>query len=457
MSENKSHHPSKSYLPIEDYAPIGDLHTVALVGKHGSIDWCCLPRFDSPSVFGALLDAGKGGFFRIAPADGTEVKCKQMYLPETNLLLTRFLSADGVGELTDFMPIKHADTAEHQHRLIRSVSVVHGSLPFTLVCQPAFDYARDSHHVEVSEQGAMFQSKNLSLSLASPLPLEQNKQRGVQATFTLHAGESVHFVLESAQEHAHVPTPLSESHYQAAFQETLHYWRNWLVQCTYQGRWREMVQRSALVLKLLTYAPTGAIVAAPTTSLPETMGGARNWDYRYCWVRDASFTLSSLLVLGFTQEAEAFMKWLDARCHEQKKNGMLQPMYGIHGEHELTEQTLDHLEGYCQSKPVRVGNGAYAQEQLGIYGELLDAITVYNRYDAITYDLWEQVQHLLDWLLHHWQKPDEGIWEVRGEPKAFVNSRVMSWMAFDRALRIAHKRGWPASAEKWQKTRSEIY
>ena len=454
---HQTHHPSTAYLPIEDYAPIGDLHTVALVGTNGSIDWCCLPRFVSPSVFGALLDAGKGGFFRIAPADEAGITCKQMYLPETNVLLTRFLSADGSGELTDFMPIKRAGTAEHQHRLIRSVTVVHGSLTFALVCQPGFEYARDSHRVEVSDTGALFQSKSLSLSLASPLPLEQNEQGGVQATFTLRKGQSVHFVLESAKERDHVPSPLSESHYQAAFQETLRYWRDWLAQCTYQGRWRDMVQRSALVLKLLTYAPTGAIVAAPTTSLPETMGGARNWDYRYTWVRDASFTLDSLLKLGFTQEAEAFMGWLDARCHELKENGALQPMYGIHGEHELTEQTLDHLEGYRQSKPVRIGNGAYSQQQIGIYGELLDAIANYNRYDAISYDLWENVLRLLDWLSQHWQEPDEGIWEVRGGPKAFVNSRVMSWVAFDRALRIAQERGWPAPEEKWGKIRTQIY
>ncbi len=457
MSEKKGSHAATGYLPIESYAPIGDLHTVALVGTNGSIDWCCLPRFDSPSIFGALLDASKGGFFRIAPADEEGITCKQMYLPETNVLLTRFLSSESAGELTDFMPIQNADSAEYHHRLIRSVTVVHGSLTFALVCQPGFNYARDVHQVEITEHGALFQSKSLSLSLASPLPLEQNKQGGVQTTFTLQKGQSAHFMLESAKARDHVPAPLSEGRYQAAFQETLHYWRDWLAQCTYQGRWRGMVQRSALVLKLLTYTPTGAIVAAPTTSLPETMGGKRNWDYRYTWVRDASFTLDSLLKLGFTQEAEAFMSWLDARCHELQANGALQPMYGLHGEHELTEQTLDHLEGYCQSQPVRIGNGAYKQQQIGIYGEMLDALAIYNRYDVITYDLWENVLHLLDWLSQHWQDPDEGIWEVRGGPQAFVNSRVMSWVAFDRALRIAQERGWPGPVEKWGKLRAQIY
>jgi GH15 family glucan-1,4-alpha-glucosidase len=449
--------PSQTYLPIEDYALIGDLHTVALVGKNGSIDWCCLPRFDSPSVFGALLDAGKGGFFRISPTDMSSVKCQQIYLPETNILLTRFLSVNGVAEITEFMPIKEVGTAEHHHQIIRSVSVVHGSLPFTLTCRPGFNYARDAHHVEVSQKGAVFQSRHFNVALASPLPLEPDGQGGVQATFTLHTGQAVHFLLESTNESDRVSEPLSENHYQKAFHDTLNYWRSWLSQCRYQGRWREMVQRSALVLKLLTYAPTGAIVAAATTSLPETIGGARNWDYRYTWLRDASFSLYSLLTLGFTQEAEAFMHWLDVRCHELKDGSTLQPMYGVTGEHDLAEQTLDHFEGYRQSRPVRIGNAAHTQKQLDIYGEFMDAVYIYNRYDFTSYDLWRNLHRLLDWLNTHWQEPDEGIWEVRGGPKRFLHSRLMSWVAFDRALRIVHDRGLPASADEWRKTRTEIY
>jgi GH15 family glucan-1,4-alpha-glucosidase len=455
MAQANTH--TSKYLPIEDYALIGDLHTVALVGKNGSIDWCCLPRFDSPSVFGALLDADKAGFFRIAPSDMEQVKCQQLYLPETNILLTRFLSHDGVAELTDFMPIKQVGTAEHDHQLIRSVSVVHGSLSFTLVCRPAFNYARDTHHVALSQEGAIFVHASFRLMLASPIQLQPDERAGVQATFTLHKGETIHFLLESTKEGQQTPRLLSERAYQTAFHETSHYWHHWLSQCRYQGRWREMVQRSALVLKLLTYAPTGAIVAAATTSLPETPGGARNWDYRYTWIRDASFTLYSLLTLGLTQEAEAFMHWLDARCHELKENGSLQPMYGIRGEHDLTEITLDHLEGYRQSRPVRIGNGAYTQKQLDIYGEMMDAIYIYNRYEAITYDLWINVRRLLDWLCEHWQEPDEGIWEVRGGPKHFLHSRLMSWVAFDRAVRVTRQRGWPAPTEDWEKIRAQIY
>ncbi len=448
---------SDNYLPIEDYALIGDLHTVALVGKNGSIDWCCLPRFDAPSVFGALLDAGKGGFFRIAPTNPSDFKNQQLYLPETNILLTRFLAKDGVGEITDFMPIKPQGTAKHEHHLIRSVAVIQGSVSFTLTCRPAFNYARDAHEANLCQEGVLFRSQHFNLGLASPLALELDGQGGVQVTFTLHEGQSAHFMLESTQANDKALQLLTEERYHQTFQETLRYWRSWLSQCQYQGRWREMVQRSALVLKLLTYQPTGAIVAAATTSLPETLGGARNWDYRYTWLRDASFSLYSLLTLGFTQEAEAFMGWLDARCHDLKAGGTLQPMYGIDGEQQLTEITLDHLEGYRQSSPVRIGNGAYTQKQLDIYGEMLDALYIYNNYDAISYDLWQNLNRLLGWLQEHWQDPDEGIWEVRGGPKHFLHSRLMSWVAFDRAGRIARRRGWPAPLEDWGKISSEIY
>lgn len=453
----KSSRSSTKYQPIEDYAVIGDLHTVALVGKNGSIDWCCIPRFDSPSVFGALLDANKGGFFCIAPPDKPEMVRKQLYLPETNILITRFLTVDGVGEITDFMPVKHAGDSHDQHHIIRSVSVVRGSLPFEMVCRPAFNYARDDHDVRISKEGGIFRSKSDCLGLASSVPVEDDGQGGVRADFTLHQGQAVHFILESAGNKDTAPQHLSHEAYQAAFHSTINYWRNWLTQCKYHGRWREVVQRSALVLKLLTYAPTGAIVAAPTTSLPEAIGGSRNWDYRYTWLRDAAFSLYSLLTLGFTEEAQAFMGWLDKRCHELGPNGTLQPMYGIDGEHDLQEITLDHLEGYCNSRPVRIGNGAYKQNQLDVYGELMDAIYIYNRYDTISYDLWQNLRHLLEWLGDHWQEPDEGIWEVRGGPKRFVHSRLMSWVAFDRALRLARHRGLPAPMEDWMQKSAQVY
>ncbi len=382
---------------------------------------------------------------------------KQLYLPETNILITRFLTVDGVGEITDFMPLKRGGSPHHQHHIVRSVSVVRGSLPFEMVCRPAFNYARDDHDVRISKEGAIFRSKSSCLGLASSVPVEDDGQGGVRANFTLHQGQAVHFILESAGDKDLAPQHLSHDEYQATFQSTVNYWRNWLAQCKYHGRWREMVQRSALVLKLLTYAPTGAIVAAPTTSLPETIGGSRNWDYRYTWLRDAAFSLYSLLTLGFTEEAQAFMGWLDKRCHELDPNGTLQPMYGIDGEHDLTEITLGHLEGYRNSKPVRVGNGAYKQNQLDVYGELMDSIYIYNRYDTISYDLWQNLRRLLEWLGDHWQEPDEGIWEVRGGPKRFVHSRLMSWVAFDRALRLTRHRGLPAPMEDWMQKSAEIY
>ncbi|HET9918253.1 MAG TPA: glycoside hydrolase family 15 protein [Ktedonobacteraceae bacterium] len=445
------------YLPIDDYAVIGDLHTVALVGKNGSIDWCCIPRFDSPSVFGAILDAEKGGFFRISPHETPGMGRKQLYLPGTNILITRFLTVDGVGEIIDFMPIKQRGSAHHQHHIIRMVSVVRGTLAFELTCRPAFNYARDSHVVYSSNNGVVFNSDTLCLGLASTVPLEEDGKGGVHATFTLNTNQSAYFILESARNSDIAPPHIVPGKVNETFQGCIRYWRTWLSQCTYRGRWRETVQRSALVLKLLTYAPTGAIVAAPTTSLPETIGGARNWDYRYTWLRDASFSLYSLITLGFTDEARAFMGFLDARCHELKDNGTLQPMYGINGEHDLNEYTLPHLSGYRDSRPVRIGNAAYKQLQLDIYGELMDAVYIYNRYDTISYDLWQNLRRLLSWLDAHWQEPDEGIWEVRGGPRRFVHSRLTSWVAFDRALRLARRRGLPAPMAEWMQTSAQVY
>ncbi|MFL5667520.1 MAG: glycoside hydrolase family 15 protein [Ktedonobacteraceae bacterium] len=448
---------SQAYLPIEDYAVIGNLHTVALVGKNGSIDWCCIPRFDAPSVFGALLDAKKGGFFRIAPPETPGMERKQLYLPDTNILITRFLTVDGVGEIIDFMPIKQVGSSTHQHHLMRSVQVVRGSLSLEMVCRPAFNYARDTHVMHLSEEGAVFISETLCLALTSSVPLEDDGKGGVRATFTLQQGQTAYFQLESAKDQDVRPHHHSPRYYEAQFLETKRYWQNWLAQCKYQGRWREMVHRSALALKLLTYAPTGAIVAAPTTSLPEAIGGVRNWDYRYTWLRDAAFTIYGLLTLGFTQAAEAFMGWLEARCHELEENGSLQPMFTIEGGHDLTEITLDHLEGYRQSRPVRIGNGAYKQQQLDVYGELMDSIYIFDRHKGISYDLWWQLRRLLNWLSTHWQSTDEGIWEVRGGQQHFLHSRVMSWVAYDRALRIARHRGLPAPRVEWENISSQIY
>jgi GH15 family glucan-1,4-alpha-glucosidase len=444
------------YLPIEDYGVIGDLHTVALCGVNGSIDWLCFPHFDSPSLFAALLDDAKGGRFQIAVADEACTH-KQLYLPDTNVLVTRFLSADGVGEITDFMPVDLASEDEtFRHRLVRSIRVVRGAMRFRIACRPRFDYARAPHTAVPVRDGVTFRSSKMTLELRSSVPLRIEDDDAV-AEVTMQAGERHVFMLERlhADEREHWREPSAE--YDRAFSETVGFWRRWLSGSRYRGRWRETVNRSALVLKLLTFAPTGAIIAAPTASLPEAIGGGRNWDYRFTWIRDASFTVYALLRIGFTDEARHFIEWLEARCKELEPDGSLQIMYGIDGRHNLQEEVLDHLEGYRGCGPVRIGNGAANQLQLDIYGELMDALYLYNKYgEPLSYDLWSNVRRLLDWLTEHWQQPDEGIWEVRGGRQPFVFSRMMCWVAFERAIRVAEKRGLPWDIA-WRRDRDAIY
>ncbi len=445
-----------AYLPIQDHGIIGDLHTTALIGKDGSIDWLCLPQFDSPSVFASLLDDKKGGFFRIEAQDG-RVSRKQFYWPDTNVLVTRFLSPDGVGQIADFMPIEKRGHWQGEHPLIRQVRATRGSLKFLLECRPAFDYARAEHKVRVVPEGVAFDSKAIALGLASTVPLRVNGS-AVEAEFTLDEGQTAVFVLQQIEPGGEVGPRPDMGEVQELFESTVRYWRKWLSHSTYRGRWREMVNRSALALKLMTFDPTGAIVAAPTCSLPEFIGGDRNWDYRYTWIRDAAFTLYALMRIGFTREAARFMSWLEARCHELNPDGSLQIMYGIDGRHELKEQTLDHLEGYGGSSPVRVGNGAYQQRQLDIYGELLDSVYLYNKYATpISYELWKDVRELTDWVTHNWHTKDQGVWEMRGAPQNFVYSKVMCWVALDRALRLADKRSFPADHDRWLKIRDKIY
>lgn len=446
------------YQPIEDYAMIGDLHTVALVGKDGSIDWCCLPRFDAPSIFGALLDARRGGMFRLAPASLDGVRSRHIYVPETAILVTRFLSPMGVAELTDFMPITPFKRKSHHRQIIRSLKVVSGSLAFEMHCRPAFNYATAAHTVTLMERAALFHSQDEGLGLSASVPLTGEENGGVCARFTLQTGESARFFLEYLSgESDTITLPATDEHYYHLLQQTLDFWRAWLTRYQYEGRWRETVQRSAITLKLLTYAPTGALVAAPTTSLPHVVGGSSNWDYRYTWLRDASFTIYTLQMLGFTQEAEAFMGWLDLCCHEGEKQRMLCPLRRIAGKADMTERELTHLEGYRGSRPVRVGNAASGLFQTDSCGGLMDAIYLYNRHTSISYDLWQHVRAQLAWLEEHWQEPDVGMWEDRGAPRPFVHSRVMSWVAFDRAIRLARQRGFPAPLIEWEQLSAQIY
>ena len=446
-----------AYHPIENYGMIGDMHTVALVGIDGSIDWLCVPNFDSPSIFASILDDEKGGRFQIAPV-GDDVTCKQFYWPETNVLMSRFLAPDGAAELTDFMPAGRAVSGErHRHQIIRRITAVRGPLKFRMECRPAFNFARDHHKTTITDEGATFVSPSLTMGLASTIPLEDH-DGGAVCEFTLNQGDTAVFVLRQVPSDLGCGYAMSPDEAEYLFRRTVAYWRDWIGKCRYTGRWREMVHRSALALKLLTYEPTGAIVAAPTCSLPEGVGGERNWDYRYTWIRDAAFTVYAFLRLGFTEEAERFLQFLAMLCKAPGPNGSLQIMYGIDGRKDLTEETLDHLDGYMGSRPVRVGNGAYDQLQLDIYGELLDAAYLYNKHGSpISYDLWTSLRALTDWVCDNWRRPDEGVWEVRGGQQQFVYSKLMCWVALDRAIRLAEKRSFPAPRERWFKVRDEIY
>jgi len=462
-----------AYQPIENHGIIGDMKTIALCAMNGMIDWFCFPRFDSPSVFGAILDDKRGGYFRIAPVE-ERVTTKQFYWPDTNVLVTRFFCTDGVVDVVDYMPVGGVGGEDGSPEVVRRVSMVRGSLDLLIDCYPSFNYGRTPHTASIGKHGALFESEDLSLALTSETELSldelsgnQREERGiltngpgVHTRFTLSEGDSATFVLhEAPKEGSHAEShrlSMEESH--QLFERTVAFWRDWISQCTYTGRWREIVRRSALVLKLLTHHQTGAIVAAPTCSLPEHIGGERNWDYRYTWIRDAAFTLYSLLRIGFTEEAAQFMKWIEARAHELAEDGSLQIMYGVDGEHELAERTLDHLEGYKGSSPVRIGNGAYQQRQLDIYGALMDAVYLYNKYATpISYDLWIDLRRLVNWVCENWKQKDAGIWEFRGAEKDFTYSKLMCWVALDRGIRLADQLAYPSERDRWHQVRDEIY
>jgi len=454
--------------PIGDHGLIGDLQTSALVTTDGEIDWFCAPRFDSPSLFASLLDDRYGGYFRIAPA-GLEYATKQLYLPGTAILITRFISPDGVGELIDFMPVTGREVTP-THRIVRMLRVVRGSLHFVLDCQPRFDYARQPHKVEISESGVLFEGDDgldVALHISRRAGVDAaNRARavhhdeGVRSEVTLNAGEIGGVVLETSPEGA--PREVAADEVRELFEQTRDYWRGWLAKSHYTGRWRETVERSAMTLKLMTYRPTGALVAAPTTGLPEQPGGERNWDYRYTWIRDASFSVYALLGLGFTEEAEAFVGWLGDRITDAADSldeaSPLNIMYRVDGSTDLTELSLDHLSGWRDSRPVRIGNGAGGQLQLDIYGEALDSLLLADRNGIpITHKLWHRIGHVIDWLCDHWDQPDDGIWETRGGRQDFSYGRLMCWVALDRAVRLATDRARPADVPRWVEVRDTIY
>jgi GH15 family glucan-1,4-alpha-glucosidase len=453
------------YPNISDHGLIGDLQTAALVTTDGTVDWFCCPRFDSPSVFASLLDADRGGYFRVAPATDHYVT-RQLYFPDTAMLITRFMTEEGVGEVTDFMPIAGTQATD-RHRLVRHLRVVRGTMRFVAEIRPRFNYGRAAHKLEITEDGAVFSADGMELTLHAVgeratslgeqgLGLERQGD-DLGFTRTMREGETAGVMLESM---GGQPRRIAPAELERLVDDTARFWRRWLSRSAYRGRWREMVARSAMTLKLMTYAPSGALVAAPTTGLPELTGGERNWDYRYTWIRDASFSVYALLGLGYTEEAAVFARWMRDRGEETTADGghPFKVMYRVDGSSDLTEETLDHFEGWRGSRPVRIGNGAADQLQLDIFGEALDAVFLADSHGfGMAHQGWLALARVTDWLCDHWDQPEEGIWETRGGRKDFTYGRFQCWVALDRAIRLAERRGRPADILRWRAERDRVY
>jgi GH15 family glucan-1,4-alpha-glucosidase len=444
-----------AYQPIEQYGIIGDMHSLAMVGQDGSIDWFCFPFFDSPSIFAKLLDPVVGGYFQIKPAVD-EVNRKQLYLPETNVLISRFFCKHGVGEVTDFMPV-HSEPVLKTRAIIRQVRAVRGEVRFKMECMPSFDYGNGSHETVFSSEGVHFTSPDCSVYLTSPYPLQARKN-GAVIEFDLMQGQQCTFVLTCVHGTPERSPWVAEKEADDLFISTVTYWRKWISKNRYRGRWREMVDRSAFTLKLLTFQPTGAIIAAATTSLPEEIGGTRNWDYRYTWVRNSAFSIYALLKIGFVDEAAQFISFIENRCQELEEGNSLQSIYGIDGRHVLEERTLQNLNGYMGSKPVRIGNNRYQRQQLDIHGPLMDAIYFFNKHgSSVSDDFWRHASRLTDWVCDNWGRDDQSIWEAGDTPGQYVYSKFMSWVAIDRALRLADDRAFPADRDRWTDVRDAIF
>jgi GH15 family glucan-1,4-alpha-glucosidase len=449
------------YPPIGDYALLSDCHSAALVSKDGSIDWCTFHRFEARPVFARILDWAKAGFFRIAPLDD-EYESTRRYLPGTNVLETTFRTPSGTLVLTDFFAFRApaegegARSAHPDHQLIRLARCTEGEVAVKVKLVPRFDYGLTTPRLEtLADDLVMVYGGADALVLQSELPFGDAERSATQGNRTLQAGEEAFVVLTYQLPHELEPYRLTREEVQAKLEETTSTWASWAERCTYEGPYREQVLRSALVLKALTNGPTGSIVAAATTSLPEEIGGERNWDYRFCWLRDSALTLNALFALGYTDEAHAYMAWLRRTTAGRARE--LQIMYGVGGERLLPEVELDWLDGYRGSRPVRIGNGAYSQFQLDVFGELLDTVWVYRQHDGEIDDaFWEFLGRVAGAVIDRWREPDQGIWEIRGEPRHFTYSKVMAWVALDRVVRIAELDGREGALDEWRANRDEL-
>jgi GH15 family glucan-1,4-alpha-glucosidase len=466
------------YQPIGDYGIIGDCHTAALISREGSIDWYCPGRFDAPAVFCRLLDADRGGFLSLSPAG--EFTAERQYLERTNILETILAVGDSRARVTDFMPVHRRNVSRHGYdvgtsrRILRLVEGLGGEVPLDICFHPAFDYARGETSLRVEPGvGAVASQASAYLSLACPgheLDFRGDGRGGLCSSFTLRPGERRWLVLTEADDPDRVMELPSPEQCEQQLLRTREYWEKWVGQCTYNGPYRDRVLRSALTLKLLTYEPTGAIVAAPTTSLPEEIGGVRNWDYRYAWVRDSALILYALVNIGYHEEAADFFEWLQ-KTRQEDPGTDLQVLYGIDGRRDLSESSLEHLRGYRDSRPVRVGNAAADQLQLDIYGEALTAAYLYfssgigrrkddrgelSRQEGILARDWPLLSWLVEKAARHWKEPDNGIWEVRGGLQPFLYSRLMCWAALDRGLRLANEYSLVAPVDEWAATEKAI-
>ncbi|OFZ90203.1 MAG: glucoamylase [Betaproteobacteria bacterium RBG_16_64_18] len=434
-------------LPIEAYALIGDTRTAALVGNDGSIDWLCLPRFDSPACFAALLGEPRHGRWLLAPADPVQ-PARRRYREATLILETEFETHTGAVRITDCMPMGK----DRCGRVLRIVEGLAGEVSMRMELIIRFEYGSVVPWVRRSGQKLIATAGPDTLELRTPARIH-GEDMTTRAEFVVRPGERVPFLLSYRASHLRARTGIAA---EAALEATETWWRGWSARCTYAGSWREPVLRSLITLKALTYQPTGGIVAAPTTSLPEQLGGVRNWDYRYCWLRDANFTLVALLYAGYRDEAKAWRAWLLRAVAGRPQD--LQILYGISGERRLPEAEIPWLPGYEDSTPVRIGNAASNQYQLDVYGEVLDTFHLTRAAGVATQTrAWDVHKVVLDFLESNWERPDEGIWEVRGPRRHFTHSKVMAWVAFDRAVKAVERFGLSGELERWRALREKVH